>query len=223
MRFSRVLAAFIVILTATPVLAQQMPPEWTALMQGNSAFAGGYLNRDLARRLPISDGQTPPVAILSCSDSRVPAEVVFNRPVAQMFVVRTAGNVTQNYPTASLEYAVAVLSTKMIVVMGHESCGAIHSALTPADDGKLTPFLKLLMAEIRPSFRNIPRDEWDARNRAIVKRATHDHAKRVARQLLNDSELLRTRHSARTLSLAAAYYNLESGVVDLVELIEPAP
>ncbi len=214
-KLSRVFATVVVLFVVSPLLAQTSP-EWDALRQGNQAFQGGYLNRDLARRLPVADGQTPPVAVLSCSDSRVPPEVVFNRPIAQMFVVRTAGNVTQAFPTASLEYAVAVLSTRTIVVMGHESCGAIHSALTPKDDEKLTPFLKELVAEIRTSFGNIPRKEWDAGNPTIVRRATHDHARRVARQLLADSEFLRGRESAGTLKIVTAYYNLESGVVELV-------
>jgi carbonic anhydrase len=213
-KLSRVFATLVVLFVVTPLPAQTSP-EWDALMQGNRAFQGGYLNRDLARRLPIADGQAPPVAVLSCSDSRVPPEVVFNRPIAQMFVVRTAGNVTETYATASLEYAVAVLSTKMIVVMGHESCGAIHSALTPEDDGKLTPFLKKLVLEIRKSFGDIPEDQWDAGNRTIVRRATLDHARRVARQLLADSALLREREG-ETLTIVSAYYNLETGVVELV-------
>ena len=214
-KLSCVLVALVVCLTVTPLVAQTSP-EWNVLERANDAFVAGFLHRDLNRRLPISDGQTPPVAILSCADSRVPPEVIFNRPIAQMFVVRTAGNVTQTYPTASLEYAVAVLSTKLIVVMGHESCGAIHSALTPKDDGKLTPFLKDLMKEIRKSFGNIPEREWDAGNPRIVRRATHDHARRVAAQLLQDSEFLRGRERAGTLKIVSAYYNLESGLVDLV-------
>ena len=213
-KLERVFAAVVVLFLVTPLPAQTSP-EWDALMQGNRAFQGGYLHRDLNRRLPIADGQTPPVAVLSCSDSRVPPEVVFNRPIAQMFVVRTAGNVTETFPTASLEYAVAVLSTKMIVVMGHESCGAIHSALTPKDDGKLTPFLKKLVVEIRKSFGGIPEEQWDAGNPTIVRRATRDHARRVARQLLSDSTLLREREG-KTLKIVAAYYNLETGVVELI-------
>jgi carbonic anhydrase len=136
--------------------------------------------------------------------------VVFNRPIAQMFVVRTAGNVTETYATASLEYAVLALSTKMIVVIGHESCGAIRSALTPKDDATLTPFLKKLVLEIRQSFGGIPQDQWDARNPTIVRRATLDHARRVARQLVADSALLREREG-RTLTIVPAYYNLETG------------
>jgi carbonic anhydrase len=213
-KLSRVVAALVVLFVVTPLPAQTSP-EWDALMQGNRAFQDGYLNRDLGRRLPIADGQTPPVAVLSCSDSRVPPEVVFNRPIAQMFVVRTAGNVTETFATASLEYAVAVLSTKMIVVMGHESCGAIHSALTPKDDGALTPFLKKLVLEIRKSFVGIPEKEWDAGNPTIVRRATLDHARRVARQLVTDSALLRDREG-KTLKIVPAYYNLETGVVELI-------
>ena len=213
-KLSRVVAALVVLFVVTPLLAQTSP-EWDALMQGNRAFQGGYLNRDLARRLPIADGQTPPVAVLSCADSRVPPEVIFNRPIAQMFVVRSAGNVTDTYATASLEYAVAVLSTKMIAVIGHESCGAIHSSLTPKDDVKLTPFLKKLVLEIRKSFTGIPEREWDAGNPTIVRRATQDHARRVARQLLADSEFLRAREG-KTLQVVAAYYNLETGVVELL-------
>lgn len=185
-------------------------------MQGNRAFQGGYLNSDLARRVPIAAGQTPPVAVLSCSDSRVPPEVVFNRPIAQMFVVRTAGNVTEAFPTASLEYAVAVLSTKVIVVMGHESCGAIHSALTPKDDGKLTPFLQKLVVEIRKSFGNIPQDQWG-------RRQPHDRRPRHARprpsrgpSAPHGQPIPPRAGKRRNIEDRVAYYDLETGVVELV-------
>jgi carbonic anhydrase len=202
-----------VLLAATPVLAQTTP-EWDAVMKGNRAFIDGYLNRDLSKRLPVSAGQAPPVAILSCSDSRVPPEVIFNRPIAQMFVVRTAGNVTQDFPTASLEYAVAVLSTKLIIVMGHESCGAIHSGLTPSGDAKLTPLLRKLVANLRLSFGSIPRDQWDARNAAIVRRATDANARRQAAQLIATSPFLAERVRAGTLKIVPAYYFLQTGVVE---------
>lgn len=213
-KLARALFVVAAVLLATTLVLAQTTSEWDAVMKGNRAFIDGYLNRDLSKRLPVSAGQTPPVAILSCSDSRVPPEVIFNRPIAQMFVVRTAGNVTQDFPTASLEYAVAVLSTKLIIVMGHESCGAIHSALTPSDDGKLTPLLRKLVANLRLSFGSIPRNQWNARNPAIVRRATDANARRQAAQLTATSPFLAEAVRTGRVKIVPAYYYLEKGVVE---------
>ena len=206
-----------ILFVTTPVVAQKNP-EWDAVAAGNRAFINGYLSRNLSRRLPVSDGQKPPVAILSCADSRVPPEVIFNRPIAQMFVVRTAGNATQDFPTASLEYAVAVLSTKLIIVMGHESCGAIHSALTPSGDGKLTPLLVKLVEELRLSFKDvIPRERWNANDPAIVRQATDLNTRRMASQLTATSPFLAEAVRSGRVTIVPAYYFLERGVVERVD------
>jgi carbonic anhydrase len=208
----------VTVLLATTSAVAQKTPEWDVVMQGNHAFIDGYLNRDLSKRLPVSDGQAPPVAILSCADSRVPPEVIFNRPIAQMFVVRTAGNVTEDFPTASLEYAVAVLSTKLIIVMGHESCGAIHSALTPSGDANLTPLLVKLVEELRRSFKDIiPRERWNANDPAIVRQATDLNARRMASRLTATSPFLAEAVRTGQVTIVPAYYFLHTGAVERID------
>ena len=130
---------------ALPCAAQVFPapwpktvtPEaaWQTLMAGNATYVAGALPyTDLAaRRDETAGGQHPPVTILSCSDSRVPPELVFGRTVGDLFVVRVAGEVADSFAIASIEYAIEHDWTKLIVVMGHEECGAVVAALSPDD------------------------------------------------------------------------------------------
>lgn len=103
------------------------------LVVGNGRFVTGtpsHMNQDAARRKALAGGQKPHAIVLSCSDSRVPPEVIFDRGLGDIFVVRVAGNVLSDVATASIEYAVEHLGAPLIVVMGHESCGAVKAALT---------------------------------------------------------------------------------------------
>ena len=123
-----------------------------ALMDGNQRYVGGQL-RSLDEDLSIlkantAEKQEPFAAVLSCADSRVPVEFVFDQSIGQLFVVRVAGNVTTPEVTASLEYGVAVLGTKVIVVLGHGNCGAVKATI----EGKPVPGqISALYAPIQPA------------------------------------------------------------------------
>lgn len=175
------------------------PDLWRALMDGNRLFVQGqvvYGNLPSLRSL-WAGGQNPPVSIVSCADSRVPAEIVFARTVGEMFVVRVAGNVEDAFNIASLEYAVKNNWTKLIVVMGHSKCGAVEAAIANPQPPP-TPSLGLLITRIRASFKT---------DKPEVKRATIDNVCYTANQLRTWSATL------RKVPMKMAYYDVESGVV----------
>src|SRR2546421_11971299 len=130
------------------------PPEayWQTLMTGNATYMAGALPYTglQAQRDANVGGQNPPVTVLSCADSRVSPELMFGRGIGDLFVVRVAGNVAGPFDIASIEYAIAHDWTRLIVVMGHEDCGAVKAALDPKDPP--TPSLVALVQRIRESF-----------------------------------------------------------------------
>ena len=123
-----------------------------ALMDGNQRYVGGQLkslNEDLAiLKAKTAEKQEPFAAVLSCADSRVPVEIVFDQSIGQIFVVRVAGNIATPEIIASLEYGVAVLGTRVLMVLGHGNCGAVKATI----DGKAVPGqISALYAPIRPA------------------------------------------------------------------------
>lgn len=149
-----IIAAFLASL-CVPAFAQTADELWQDLQAGNQLFVEGQVVYGSLRsaRATWAKTQKPPVSILSCADSRVPAELIFQRTVGELFVVRTAGNVEDEFNVASLEYAVSKGWTKLIVVMGHTECGAVEASLDkPARPGEPTPSLYDLILRIRSSF-----------------------------------------------------------------------
>src|SRR6202040_476083 len=128
---------------------------WNSLMEGNRTFVAGRVTFEHLADLRHESAahQEPPVTVLSCSDSRVPPELVFDRSLDQLFVVRVAGNVASAFELASIEFAISNGYTKLIVVLGHEECGAVRAALTATAPS--TPTLVTLVQRIRESFTGI--------------------------------------------------------------------
>ena len=150
-----VLLAGEVVLDAVPASAQSpLTPDdaLKMMMDGNQRYLGGQLqslNEDLAiLKAKTAEKQEPFAAVLSCADSRVPVEFVFDQSIGHLFVVRVAGNITTPEITASLEYGVAVLGTKVLMVLGHSNCGAVKATI----EGKAVPGqISALYAPIRPA------------------------------------------------------------------------
>ena len=220
MRRSRfILAVFFV---ALPLFAQTFPapwpkptaPEayWQTLMTGNATYMAGALPYTglAAQRDATVGGQHPPVTVLSCSDSRVPPELVFGRAIGDLFVVRVAGNVASTFEIASIEYAIDHDWTKLIVVMGHEKCSAVEAALDPNDPG--TPSLVALVQRIRESF--IGWQTWTGPESDHVERAVKANARSSAAYLLAHSSAIRKAVLDGKVGLIVAYYKLESGEVE---------
>jgi carbonic anhydrase len=188
--------------TLTPEAALQ------ALMDGNQRYVGGQLqslNEDLSiLKAKTAEKQEPFAAILSCADSRVPVEFVFDQSIGHLFVVRVAGNVTSPEITASLEYGVAVLGTKVLMVLGHGSCGAVKATI----EGKAVPGqISALYAPIRPAV-DAAGDDLDA---AI------DANARIHASLLSEaSPIIAGAIKEGKLKVVAARYDIVSGKVSLL-------
>jgi carbonic anhydrase len=178
-------------------------------MAGNATFVSGALPyTGLAeQRTATRGGQAPPVAVLSCADSRVPPELVFGRAIGDLFVVREAGNVADTFGIASLEYSVSHHWTKLIVVLGHERCGAVTEALKDTDPG--TPSLIALVNRIRES---LPKSD-KGKKRDQVHAAVIANAKASADYLVKHSDVIAKAVRNKEVGIVVAYYNMGTGVV----------
>lgn len=173
------------------------------LRTGNARFAGGEVlqpRRELDRLQQLGEGQKPYAAILGCADSRVPVEIVFDEGFGDLFVVRVAGNVATAVEIASLEYAVAVLGVRVILVLGHANCGAVKAALA----GKEVPGqISTLYQHIVPGI-----DRTQDLTAAIAANVRHQ-----ARKLRDASPVIGGGLKAGSLALAGGVFELGSGRV----------
>jgi carbonic anhydrase len=183
---------------------------WADLLAGNGRFmAETPLARPLAdRRHELASGQHPRAVILTCSDSRVPPELVFDQTLGDLFVVRSAGEVVDVVATGSIEYAVEHLGASLIVVLGHEKCGAVMAALS--GDAASTPALAAVTGHIRPAVEKAracpPGDER-------LRCAIVANVERSAEDLVGASPVLREGLARGTLVIVKALYGLEKGDV----------
>lgn len=195
-----------------------------ALKDGNARFFSGAAARpELGaneRRAQIM-GQTPFAAILACSDSRVPVELVFDQGFGQLFVVRVAGNVVGDAGLGTLEYAIRHLDVHLIMVMGHEGCGAVAAAMSPAEQLNEEPdHLRRLIARIQPSVENLPpiRDKKARMREAVLNNVRHQVA------VLRSKEVIREAEESGKIQVIGGFYEIGSGAVDfLVEAEELTP
>jgi len=179
------------------------------LIEGNKRFIedklDGQLN-DSKRRNELTSGQSPYAIILSCADSRVVPELAFDTGLGEIFVIRVAGNVANIESLASIEYAVAHLGTKLIMVLGHESCGAVTAAIAGGNNGYN---LNILLSQISPAI-----DE--AGENATVNNVVCKNAELVAKELKSRSSIISNAVNNENLEIVSAYYNLNSGKVDIL-------
>jgi carbonic anhydrase len=181
---------------------------WNDLTAGNRRFVSGKTAAHdfLTQRKELTQSQHPRVAVLSCSDSRVPPELIFDAGLGDLFVVRSAGEDDDALSIGSLEYAIAHLGSTVIVVLGHQSCGAVTAACSGAKSESVN--LEAVVTPIVPSCAAM-----DARKPETLDVAIRDHVHRVAQELLAKSELLKKRFDDRKLTIIEAYYSLETGEV----------
>lgn len=181
----------------------------TRLKEGNERFTAdkkeGKL-QDKTRREELTKGQSPYAIVLSCADSRVVPELAFDSGLGELFTVRVAGNVANSSSIASMEYAVAHLGSEVIVVMGHESCGAVTAAMNGGDNGYN---LNHLLSHIAPA---IAASSKDAPVNDVVKK----NAQLTAEELKTRSTIIREAVESGKVKIVPAYYNLDSGKVDFL-------
>ncbi len=185
---------------------------WKALREGNDRFVAGqpeHPSQSIEHRASLADGQTPTAVVFGCADSRVAAEIIFDQGLGNMFVVRTAGHVMDAAVLGSIEYAVTVLSVPLIVVLGHDSCGAVKATLAALDEGVLPGGYVLDIVErVTPSILlgrhdGLTRvDEFEAR-----------HVVETTKQLVGRSKVVSDGVESGTLAIAGLTYQLADGRV----------
>lgn len=179
------------------------------LQEGNERFVADKLDgklNDSSRRNDLTGGQSPYAIVLSCADSRVVPELAFDTGLGEIFVIRVAGNVANTESIASIEYAVAHLGTKLIMVLGHQSCGAVTAAISGGNNGYN---LNILLSQIAPAIA-------DAGDGAEVNTVVKKNAENVAADLSSRSSIIADAVANGGLEIVPAYYNLDSGKVDIL-------
>jgi carbonic anhydrase len=188
-------------------LAAMKPAEaLEKLKQGNGRFLAGVAPRDLKAQVKATaSGQYPFAAVLSCMDSRVPPEIVFDQGIGDLFVVRVAGNVVDTDDLGSLEYATKVVGSKLILVMGHTSCGAVKGAIDDVKLGNLT----FLLEKIRPVIAGSgPGTSSDA---AYVDKVAQSNVRQTIREIREKSPIIRELADSGKIGLAGAMYDVATG------------
>lgn len=202
-------------LAARLVAAADPPTPAEALSRlktGNAAFVstpGEALPIDAEQRRALAAGQAPFATVLSCADSRVPPEIIFHTGLGELFVVRSAGHVTDRSVLASLEYAAEHLNVPLVVVMGHESCGAVKAAIETPASTSLGPNLDYLLKAIRPAVAATASAPDAVRIREAILKNVED----TVNDLMDESAILRHAAESGAMGLVGAYYELSSGRV----------
>jgi carbonic anhydrase len=187
---------------------------WKALKEGNERFVAGepaHPSQSIEDRARLASGQKPTAVVFGCADSRVAAEIIFDQGLGDMFVVRTAGHVIDSAVLGSIEYAVTVLNVPLIVVLGHDSCGAVKATLSVLDDGEVPGgFVRDIVERITPTVlqgrhAGLTRvDEFETR-----------HVNDTVAQLRVRSSAIAERLAAGTVAIVGLTYHLAEGRVVL--------
>jgi carbonic anhydrase len=185
---------------------RQTPREaWGQMMRGNARFVAGeprHPRQDVDRRHELAGGQTPRAALFGCSDSRLAAEIIFDEGLGDLFVVRNAGQVISDSVIGSLEYAVAVLGVPLIVVLGHDACGAVKAAIdsTQPDAPALPAHIWRQIAPIVPAVRRVIR-AGGAEGGIDAEIVGREHLRDTVADLLHSSELISDAVAAGRLAI----------------------
>ncbi|GAA2961602.1 carbonic anhydrase [Glutamicibacter bergerei] len=188
---------------------------WEKLTNGNQRFTLGntqHPNQDGARRESLVAGQEPFAVIFGCSDSRLAAEIIFDVGLGDVFVVRTAGHVLDPASLGSLEFAVDILNIPLIVILGHDSCGAVTAAIDAKESGNMPKgFVRDLVEHIIPSVFAAERSNITDVNGTVV-----EHVKQTTSRLVDLSSIIETAIAEGRTAVAGVAYKLAEGEAQLV-------
>ncbi len=191
---------------------------WKSLREGNERFVSDTLlhpSQGAADRAKLVDGQHPSAILFGCGDSRVAAELIFDQGLGDMFVVRTAGHVVDSSVLGSIEYGVQVLNVPLIVVLGHDSCGAVKATIDALDGGEVPGgFIRSVVEKVTPSIL-IGRRE----GLATVDELEARHVEETARLLTQRSMIISNRVATGELAIACVTYKLAEGKVNLHRVV----
>jgi carbonic anhydrase len=183
------------------------------LKEGNGRYTSGNLQhpgQTAERRTELAKTQHPFAGIVSCSDSRVPPEIVFDQGLGDLFIVRVAGNVINDEGLGSIEYTVDHLGTRLILVLGHQSCGAVKAAReTIAAKGKAPGHIESLVTAIKPAVEATAKDDLDTTVKANVKN--------VVKALRSSTPILKAKVDSGEIQVIGGYYSLDTGAVTFLD------
>ncbi|MHB1171170.1 MAG: carbonic anhydrase [Lacisediminihabitans sp.] len=187
------------------------------MVRGNERFVNGapsHPRQDVERREQLVGQQSPQAALFGCSDSRLAAEIIFDKGLGDLFVVRNAGQIISESVIGSLEYAVTVLNVPLIVVLGHDECGAVRAAIDSqeADAVPLPPQIHSHIAKIIPAVQRVRAAAQAARQPDAID-VGREHLRDTVAELLESSELISEAIAAGTLAIVGANYRLLEGTV----------
>lgn len=190
----------------------------TSFEEGNERYMNNNLTpRDYSAQIAAtSTGQYPKAVILSCIDSRVPVEKVFDKGVGDVFVARVAGNTVNPDILGSIEYGAAVAGSKLVVVMGHEACGAVKAAIDKAD---LSDNADVLLGRIQPAIDRLNSYAGDqsTKNADYVDQVVNTNVSTTIEAMLIESPVLKSMQDDGKIKIVGAYYDLDTGKVTFVE------
>ncbi|EHI13079.1 carbonic anhydrase [Mycolicibacterium thermoresistibile] len=191
---------------------------WKALKEGNERFVAGkplHPSQSIEHRATLTDEQGPTAVVFGCADSRVAAEIIFDQGLGDMFVVRTAGHVIDAAVLGSVEYAVTVLEVPLIVVLGHDSCGAVKATLEALDEGVVPGgYVRDVVERVTPSILLGRRDGLTR-----VDEFEERHVNETTYQLRNRSTVIAERVAAGDVAIAGVTYHLADGRAQLREYL----
>lgn len=219
MRRTTLLTAVLIVVLAASIFAQAQTKESQAaitpskaldmLKEGNARFLGGKMKaRDLnAKVVATATGQYPFAAIVSCMDSRAPVEILFDQAIGDVFSLRVAGNVVDTNFLGSLEYAAKVVGVKLILVLGHTSCGAVKGAIDDVKLGNLTA----LLADIKPAIAAAGPPPGTSKDKAFVDRVAAANVRLAMRHVREGSAVVRELLDSGKIGLVGGMYDVETG------------
>src|SRR5262245_27234173 len=193
------------------------------LRKGNREFVSGLPSRDsflrYSRRAELTDGQAPFAIVLGCSDSRVPAEIVFNQGLGDLFVIRVAGNIVAPSQVGSVEFAAGRFGVRLVVVLGHTQCGAILATIEELRRPNATQSrnLRSIVDRVRPSVAPLLDAGTAVDDASLVRRAVRANIRASADHLRHGSQILEQLIENEGLVVVGAEYSLETGVVEFFD------
>ena len=187
------------------------------LLEGNERFLNGKLQSvdNSALVSQTTGGQFPKAVVLSCIDSRVPVETVLDQAIGDIFVARVAGNFENADILGSLEYSCKVAGSKLVLVMGHEACGAVKAACDGVELGNITHLLSNILPAVRQSAKEVD-GEANSSNKAFVAKTVENNVKLTMERIREKSPILKEMEENNEISIVGGVYNLHSGKVEML-------
>ncbi len=201
-------------------MATYLTPQlaWQRLREGNQRFVAGtasHPNQDASRRSSLVENQHPFAVIFGCSDSRLAAEIIFDLGLGDAFVVRTAGHVVDDAVLGSLEYSISELDVPLIVVLGHDNCGAVTATKAAVETGQMpVGFIRSLVERITPSVLTSLRNNQSEIHDMVV-----ENVKQTSQRLVDSSRVISGAIDGGRAAVVGVAYSLADGRADLVSSI----